>query len=40
VTNTPQFGLPNATVGSAQIGIIGTVVNPERQIQLALKLLW
>jgi hypothetical protein len=38
--NTPQFGLPGMTVGAAGAGIIGTVVAPERQIQLALRLSW
>jgi len=36
--NHPNFGLPNMAIGNAQVGIIGTVVNPERQIQLAMKL--
>jgi hypothetical protein len=35
--NTPQFGLPNATIGVAQAGVITTVQNPERQLQLALR---
>jgi hypothetical protein len=39
-TNTPQFGVPAATIGNAQAGIINSVVNPERQIQFALKLLF
>jgi hypothetical protein len=38
--NTPQFGLPAATIGAPGVGIIGTVVVPERQIQLALRLFW
>jgi hypothetical protein len=38
--NTPQFGLPGATIGAAGAGIIGSVVTPERQIQLALRLTW
>ncbi|MBI3697785.1 MAG: TonB-dependent receptor, partial [Acidobacteria bacterium] len=38
--NTPQFGLPGMTVGAAGAGIIGTVVTPERQVQLALRLSW
>ncbi len=36
--NTPQFGLPNATIGVAQAGVISTVQNPERQLQFALRL--
>lgn len=36
--NTPQFGLPAASIGAAGVGIIGSVVTPERQIQMALKL--
>jgi hypothetical protein len=36
--NTPQFGLPNATIGVAQAGVITTVQNPERQLQMALRL--
>ena len=39
-TNTPQFGVPAAAIGNAQAGIINSVVNPERQIQFALKLLF
>lgn len=33
--NTPQFGLPGATIGTASVGVITTVVNPERQLQFA-----
>jgi len=36
--NTPQFGLPNATVGVANTGVIETVSTPERQIQFAIRL--
>ncbi len=36
--NTPQFGLPNATVGVANAGVIETVSTPERQLQFALRL--
>ena len=36
--NTPQFGLPNATIGVANAGVIESVVAPERQLQLALRL--
>jgi len=35
--NTPQFGLPNATLGVATSGVISTVVNPQRELQLALR---
>ncbi len=38
--NTPQFGLPGVSIGTPAAGIIGSVVTPERQVQLALKLLW
>jgi len=36
--NHPNFGLPTMVIGNPQAGIIGTVVNPERQIQTAMKL--
>jgi hypothetical protein len=36
--NTPQFGLPNATIGTAAAGQITSVVTPERQLQFALRL--
>jgi hypothetical protein len=36
--NTPQFGLPAATIGNANAGVISTVVTPERQLQFALRL--
>ncbi len=36
--NTPRFGLPNATIGVANAGVIETVINPERQLQFALRL--
>ena len=36
--NTPQFGPPNNTVGVANTGAITTVINPQREIQLALRL--
>jgi len=36
--NTPQFGFPNNVVGVANTGAISTVINPQRQIQLALRL--
>lgn len=38
LANHPNFGLPNMAIGNAQVGIIGSVINPERQIQLAMKL--
>ena len=36
--NHPNFGLPNMKIGDPQAGIINTVISPERQNQLALKL--
>ena len=36
--NHPNFGLPNMAIGNPTVGIIGSVVNPERQIQAAMKL--
>jgi len=36
--NTPEFSLPNATLGVATTGTISTVINPQREIQLALRL--
>ena len=38
IFNTPELGLPNATLGVATTGSISTVVNPQREIQLALRL--
>lgn len=38
LTNTPQFFIPNRTLGTPQFGTITDVVNPARQIQFALKL--
>ena len=35
--NTPQFGTPNNTVGEATTGAITLVINPQREIQLALR---
>ena len=35
--NHPNFGLPTMAIGNPQAGIIGSVVNPERQIQVAMK---
>jgi hypothetical protein len=36
--NHPNLGLPGTGIGSAGVGTIGSVVNSERQIQMALKL--
>jgi hypothetical protein len=36
--NTPQFGPPNNTVGLPSTGAITTVVNPQRELQFALRL--
>jgi hypothetical protein len=36
--NTPQFGLPNTTLGVATTGVISSVINPQREIQLALRI--
>jgi hypothetical protein len=33
--NTPQFALPNATLNQATTAVISSVLNPQRQIQLA-----
>ena len=33
--NTPQFGLPNSTVGAANAGYIETVINPEQRIAIS-----
>lgn len=35
--NTPQFGLPNATLGTSTVGVITTTVNPQRELQFALR---
>jgi hypothetical protein len=35
--NHPNLGLPNNAIGNAAVGIIGSVVNTERQMQLAAK---
>lgn len=37
IFNTPQFGLPGATIGTTSAGVISTVVTPERQLQFALR---
>jgi len=38
VTNRPNLDAPNATIGDARVGTITSVVNPERQMQVAIKL--
>jgi hypothetical protein len=38
VTNRPNLGSPNATIGDAKAGTITSVENPERQTQVAVKL--
>jgi hypothetical protein len=38
VFNTPQFGLPNASIGNPQAGVISSTVGNPRQLQLALRL--
>jgi hypothetical protein len=35
--NTPQLGLPNATIGNRTFGRITSTVNPPRILQLSLK---
>jgi hypothetical protein len=35
--NHPNLGLPGTGIGAAGVGVIGTVVNNERQIQMAMK---
>ncbi|MDQ6698852.1 MAG: hypothetical protein M3Z36_01550, partial [Acidobacteriota bacterium] len=36
--NHPNFGLPARAIGAPGVAIIGSTINPERQIQLAMKL--
>jgi hypothetical protein len=36
--NTPQFGLPNATLGTSTAGTVTTTINAQRELQLALRL--
>ena len=36
--NTPQFGLPNGSIGAPAAGSISSTANNNRQIQMALKL--
>lgn len=38
LTNTPQFGLPNSSIGSPAAGTIAGLSGPNRQIQMALRL--
>jgi Carboxypeptidase regulatory-like domain/TonB dependent receptor len=40
MTNTPQFGNPNTTIGSGTVGRITSVNGGSRQIQMALKFYW
>jgi hypothetical protein len=40
VLNHANFGLPNASVGSAAYATISTVVTNARQVQFALRLHW
>ena len=40
IPNTPQFDLPNASIGSAQAGMITGIVGTPRQIQLGGKLVF
>ncbi len=35
--NTPQLGLPSVTIGTATAGTITTVINPQRELQFALR---
>ncbi len=36
--NTPQFGLPNSTIGTPAAGTITSLAGPNRQVQFALRL--
>lgn len=36
--NTPQFGLPSTTLGTSTVGVISTTVNPQRELQFALRI--
>jgi hypothetical protein len=38
ILNTPQFNLPNATLGQPTTAVVSTVSNPQRQIQLAARI--
>lgn len=35
--NHPNLGVPGNSIGSAGVGTIGSVINSERQIQMAMK---
>jgi len=35
--NHPNFGIPNSSIGNPAVGTITSIINPERQNQLALK---
>ena len=37
VFNHPQFGLPNANIGNAQVGQITSTVGNPRQLQMGLR---
>ena len=37
VFNHPQFGLPNANIGNAQVGTITSTVGNPRQLQMGLR---
>jgi hypothetical protein len=37
VFNHPQFGMPNASIGNAQVGVITSTVGTPRQLQLGLR---
>ena len=36
--NTPQFALPNATIGNPSAGVITSTIGNNRQVQLGLRL--
>ncbi|MBM3738136.1 MAG: TonB-dependent receptor [Acidobacteria bacterium] len=38
--NTPEFGIPGAAFGTPNFGVVGMQVNPPRQIQFGLKLIY
>jgi hypothetical protein len=38
--NTPQFGIPNATIGYAGAGVVSSQANNPRLIQFALKFMF
>ncbi len=40
IFNTPQFFIPNRTLGTPQFGSITDVVNSGRQIQFAMKFIF